>query len=309
MKKAWLLMLCVPAMAWAGAKVSTFNKDSKQGANYWSGGAAIDGKTETAWMVPGESPIRGEWIEVDIPRGDVDKIAILPGYAKNADTFGDYARVKTVRVDIFSQADDQTVSQVGTANLTLADKMELQVLDLPDTKVGGDMFGGKVKISIVDFYPGNDYPSVAISELLIHLKEFDATAKPSGASAESAGHTFDMGSDENPKTFWAAPVAAEGVSFTIDAGGYGLSTIGIQAANKDYARAKTVEITAGNKKLTTVLPDGTDMKWANVPGANGYTGGSIGAVEVKILDTYPGAKSAELGVAEIKVRATNLESF
>ncbi len=301
------LLLLVPAVAFAGAKVSSYNKDARMGNNFWAAGSAIDGKAETAWLLPGESPMRGEWIEIDLPRAEIDKIAILPGFAKNDETFSDYGRVKTLRVDFYSQTDVEVITQVGTANITVADKRELQVLDLPDTKVGGEMFGGKVKLSIVDFYPGADYPSVGISEVLLHLKEFDAAVSLIEPSGESAGHEFTMASDTNPKTFWAT--AAEGAGLTIKSGSYGVSTVGFQAANKDYARPKTVELSSGNKKQITVLPDGTDMNWAQVPGANGFVGGAVADVVVKIIDTYPGAKSAELGVAEIKVKATNVESF
>ena len=66
-----VLALLVAQPAFAGAKASAFQPESKKGANYWNAGSAIDGKTESAWSVPGESPNRGEWLLVDVPKGEV----------------------------------------------------------------------------------------------------------------------------------------------------------------------------------------------------------------------------------------------
>ena len=101
-----LLFTLLCSVAWAGAKGSAFRKETKLGANYWAASQAVDGKLETAWMVPGESSNKGEWIEIDIPQGTVDKIAIFPGFNKSEETWGDYPRIKQMRVDI--QALDET---------------------------------------------------------------------------------------------------------------------------------------------------------------------------------------------------------
>ncbi|HMV69520.1 MAG TPA: hypothetical protein PKA64_21940, partial [Myxococcota bacterium] len=130
----------------------------------------IDGKTETAWMLPGESAMRGEWIEIDVPRGDIDKIAVFPGWGKNEESFTDYGRPKTLRVDIFSTNDDNVTAQVGTANVTVADKAELQVLDLPDPVwLAPSPFGDVVLASsgygnalvILDYAPASPQPLTA----------------------------------------------------------------------------------------------------------------------------------------------------
>lgn len=306
MKRAILLCVLVPAAAWAGSKASAFKTENRLGANYWNSGAAIDGKMETAWMVPGESPNRGEWIEIDVPRGDVDKIAIMPGWAKSEEQFGDYARLKQVRADIFSMDDEQNVTQVGSATITIADKMEMQVLDLPDTKVGDSLFGGKVRLTVIDYYPGADYPNFGVSELLVHMKEFDAPGvKVSGADNTTSGTTDNL-TDGDAKTLWSG---AAGTSFTIANNGFGLSSVGFQSAGKEYSRPKTIEITSSNQTVTVVLPDSVSAaQWAMVPGFNGYTGGGIGGATVKIIDTYPGTK-ADVGLAEMKFKATTMESF
>ncbi len=295
------LVLLSVTNAYAGAKVSAFKAESKLGANYFNGASAIDGKAETAWMVPGESPNRGEWIEVDIPKGDVDKIGIMPGWNKSEESFTDYPRAKTIRVDVYDLDDDQNVKQVGTATLQIADKREWQILDMPDIKVGAEgLFGGRVRISVVDIYDGEDFPNLGISELVVYLKEYDSVGKVTGGAPNVEGHAVELSTDGNAKTFWAGPA---GSSFDIDGAGFGLGSIGFVGAGKDYGRPKTVAVTANSVTLTTVLVDKPDVQWAAVPGGNGYTGGGFGGVSVKIVDSYPG-KNAEVGLSEIKLHAT-----
>ncbi|MFN7145346.1 MAG: discoidin domain-containing protein [Myxococcota bacterium] len=296
------LLLLLPTLAFAGARGSAFQKETKQGANLFAPSAAIDGKIETAWLVPGESPNRGEWIEIDVPRGEVDKLSLYNGYNKNGETFKDYPRVKKVRVDIFALDDDQNAKQVATATLDVADKAEWQVLDLPDTKIDAGLFGGRVRVSVVDIYDGEDFPNLGLSEVLVHMKEFDAKAKVT-AIDEGDPAPAAPALDEDAKTF--AKLQA-GQVLTVESSNFGLSSIGFQPV-KDYARPKTVEITAGGQKVTTVLPDKAgETHWAAVPGFNGYTGGAFGAIEIKIVDTYPG-KNADVGIAELKAKATNFE--
>jgi hypothetical protein len=296
------LALLLPTLAFAGARGSSFQKETKQGANFWAPSAAIDGKLETAWMVPGESPNRGEWIEIDIPRGEVDKISIFPGFNKTEETFSDYPRVKKIRVDLYALDDEQASKQVGSATLDVADKREWQLLDLPDTKIDAGLFGGRVRISIVDIYDGADFPNLGVSEVLVHMKEFDAKAKVTAVD-EGDPAAAAKALDDDAKT---VATFAPGVNLTMESQNFGISSIGFTPA-KDYARPKTIAITVGAQTVTTVLPEkGTDTVWATVPGFNGYTGGAFGSIEVKIVDSYPG-KMPEIGVSEIKAKATNFE--
>lgn len=309
MRLIWILAL-LPSVAWAGARVSAFQKESRNGANFWNASSAIDGKMETAWMVPGESDNKGEWIEIDVPRGEIDKIAIFPGFNKSDTSYPDYPRLKKVRIDIFALDDSQEAKQVGTATLDLPDKREMQVFDLPDTKVNDGMFGGRVRMTVVEIYEGEDFPNLGVSEIVVHMKEFDAKVQVSAISAETAGKGKELMLDDNPKTFFSAPAGP--LEMTLTSTGFGLSSVGFVPAGKDWARPKTVEISVGNQTLKSVLPDSVNPaapQVAPIPGFNGYTGGGFGDVTVKILDTYPGAKSPDIGIAELKPKATNFESI
>ena len=59
------------------------------GANFYNAQAALDGKPDTCWMLPGESENVGEHIIIDIPRIEVDKIGLVVGFAKAEGTFLD----------------------------------------------------------------------------------------------------------------------------------------------------------------------------------------------------------------------------
>lgn len=305
MKNVALVLLLIPAVALAGGRVSNFKPENKMGANYWSAAAAIDGKLETAWMVPGESENKGEWIELDIPPGEVDKVAIYPGYGKSDEHFKDYPRLKQVRVDVYHLDDDQNATVAGSATIDLADKAEMQVIDIPDVKRGDGLFGGRVRFTVLAVYDGDDYPNLAVSEVQAVLKEFDAKAKVVGVTDEANGNGMAALSDENPKSFWEAPA---GSSVKIDPVGFGISSVGFVAMGKEYARPKTVEITVQGITRTTTLPDAAGPQWAHTPPFNGFNGGAFGAVEVKVVDTWPGT-NANLGVAELKMRATTYEAL
>jgi hypothetical protein len=303
-----LVLSALTGQAYAGARVSHFEKGGKMGANYWAGNNAIDGKKETAWMVPGESENKGEWIELDVPQGTVDKVSIFPGYGKTDETYTDYPRVKQMRVDVFALDDEQNPQQVGTATIDVADKPEVQTFDIPDAKISAGMFGGKVRITVLDVYPGEDYPNLGVSELYVNLKEYDApTIKLEGLEGGDAGKTPEMVTDNNVKTLWTTQATT--ATFTVDPGTSGLGSVGIQSAGKDLGRPKTVQVSINGLTQTTVLPDKPgEMQWAACPAFNGFTGGASGAVEVKIVDVYPGTKPG-LGIAEVKGHATNSDTL
>lgn len=307
MKKSVLvaILLC-PAIALAGATASKFKKENKLGANYWNAQSAIDGKMETAWMVPGDSANLGEWIMLDLPKGNLDKVAIVPGWAESDESWTDYPRIKKLKLDLYCCTDSDKMDTTFTTTIDLADQPGVQVVDVEDAVIGNELFGGKLKLSVVEIYPGADFSNASISELTIYLKEFDAPVTLSDASGESEGHILPDMTDKNPKTFWAAPVAGAGFSF--EASGYGLSSIQITHGPKEYARAKTVRITANGRSSEAEIPDKPGAWPVLIPAVTGYTGSAWGTVKVEVIDTYPGTKP-ELAIAEMVAKATNYEGI
>lgn len=290
-----LLALLVATPAHAGAKASSFQPESKKGTNFWNAPSAIDGKAETAWSLPGESANRGEWLLLDVPKGDLEKIGIVAGWDRDAETFTDYPRVKQIRVDVYTLDNDSADQLVGSETLDVADKRGMQILPLKSKlKIGADsFFGGRVKITVLDIYDGQDFPNLRISEVAAFLAEMDATPKLTNLEAPEL-------SDASPKTVWKG---APGAAFVVDPQGWALSAIGFQG-DKGAGRAKTIKVTVGDRgEQTFTLNDKPDLQWVSLAPFNGYVGSTIDTVTITVVDSY----GADVGLSELKFKATHFE--
>ena len=308
---ASLAVLALSSTAFAGFGASTFKSESKLGKNYWNAGAALDMRADTSWQVDPEQDNVGQWIQLDMPLGELDKVAAIIGWDKDENTFFDHARLKKVKVEVFAKSMGGDLLPMGEGEASFEDKRGWQVVDIPDIAAKGEYLGATVKLTVLEVYPGKDYPHLAVSEVRAHLKEFPADTMMYGQtpSSEDPAHTGDMATDLNAKTFWAAtgPTA----TFSLKASGYGLSSVGLQAGPKSHARPKTVKITNQNQESITVLEDKPgEVQWALLPTMSGYTGGGWGEVTVEIVDAYPGEEPMNgVAVAEIKMMAGSLEEF
>lgn len=300
--------LALPGTALAGYDVSSFRSDSASPGRF-NAAAALDSNPETCWMVDPEKRNEGQWIYIDVPTSTVDKLALIPGWDLDEKHFYDYARIKKARVEIISKegGKEQIVNEV---TIDVKDQRGWQIIDLPDTQVGGEFHGGMVRIHVLEVYPGKDYPNLAVSEARVHLKEFPAGSlaladEPDSSEAKRSG---EMLVDGQPRTFWASDGALEAV-MAFRAPGYGLASIGIQPGPKPYARPKTVEITANSMTVRHTLEDKPEMQWNLLPVVIGYTGGAWGKIEVKIIDTYPGEVGKGVAISEVKINAATLEDI
>lgn len=313
-RTALVALVLVPAVAFGGFRVSSFKKETKLGANFWNAASALDSKPDTCWMVDPESDNVGEWFEVDLPRSEVDKLGLIIGWAKDDKTFKDYPRIKAAKVELFGDDKSEDV-KVGEATVTFEDKMGMQFVDLPDTKVGGEITGGKARITVTEVYPGEDYPNLAVSEVLIQLKDSEVPQTAIAfktAPPETTGHDAMMMTDGNPATFWAG--AGDGLSFQIRAEGYGVSAIGLQPGPITQSRPKTVVVTVNDLPTTYTMPDmkPTDkptVQWITLPSVVGYTGSAWGNIDVKIVDSYAGTKDPNIAIGELKLKYTNYEAL
>jgi hypothetical protein len=297
-------LMLLPAVAFAGFRASTFKKETKLGADTWNAAAALDGKSDTCWMVDGESENKGEWIEIDVPKSTVDKVGLIVGWAKDDKSFKDYGRIKQVRVSIYKLETDAAPAAEQT--LTLEDKNTLQILDLNNVEVGDEAYGGKVRITVTDVYPGENFPTIAVSEAIVMLgeNEVPSTALKIKSSPDAVnGKDIAMAQDGNAKTFFET--AASPAAFDVRGNEYGLSSIGFEAGPVSGARPKTVKVIVDEAVITTVLADKPGVQWAPVPAVVGYTGSANGTIHVEIVDTYPGKTSQNLGIGELKARYTN----
>lgn len=303
-----VVALALPGTALAGYEVSSFRSDSINPGLYGAA-SALDSKAETCWMVDPEKRNEGQWISIDVPTSTVDKLALISGWDQTEKTFADYARIKKARVEIISKEGGKE-QIVGEAIVDVKDQRGWQILDLPDTQVGGELHGGMVRVHVLETYPGTDYPNLAVSEVRVHLKEFAAgtiavAREPDSSEAKRSG---DMLIDGQPRTFWAADGAHEAI-MAFKAPGYGLASIGIQPGPKPYARPKTVELTANDITVTVTLEDKQEMQWHLLPVIVGYTGGAWGSVEVKVVDSYPGEVGKGVAISEVKINAATIEDI
>ncbi|MED5373394.1 MAG: discoidin domain-containing protein [Myxococcota bacterium] len=313
MKKAIALTaaaaVLLPALAFGGAKVSSQKNAARgQTENFWGGNSAIDGNPETAWMVPGDSENVGEYIQIEVPQGKLDKIAFQNGWVKDEETFSDYARVKKMKVEFVCCTSSMgDVKTTFTTHIDLADTADVQVVDIENAEVGENGFGGWLKLSIVEVYEGRDFPSVAISELAVHMEEYDAVPTIDSSSEEDPEHiTMDM-MDDNAKSFFATPSEGAFVEFSSI---LGLSSVRIVHGPKTHDRVKKVKLTANNKSVVTEIPDEKGEHLAMIPTPFGYTGSAFGPVKMEVLEVYEGTSAkGSVAIAELKVKATNNPGF
>ena len=314
MRRSYVLaagLLVVPAVALGGFRASSFKKETKLGANYWNAASALDTKMETCWQVDPEAENAGQWFEVDLPRGTVDKLSLVIGWDQDEKTFKDYARVKTARVEVFGSAEDEE-AVVHEQTVTFEDKRGWQTVDLNDTAVGGELHGGRVRVTVTETYAGVDYPNLAVSEVLVRMTEQDVAKESiklkTPPDSIQEGHAAEMITDGNAKTFWAAEKAGEH-SFEIRADGFGVSSIGILPGPTSHGRPKTVEVTANAVTIKHTLADKAEVQWFDLPSVVGYTGSAWGTVTVKVIDTYAGKSDPGPAIAEVALRYTNYEGL
>jgi len=308
--KRILIVTCLLGTIWAsqalaGATASDFRPESKRGANFWNAQSAIDGKPETAWMVPGNSKNSGEYILIEVPKATVDKIGMTVGFALSDETFQDYARVKSVKIEALQQnAALEMVPIPGFQEVSFEDLSGYQIVDIEDIEITGEF--GHIKVTVTDVYPGRDYPNFAISEMLLYMGEMDAAPVISGVSSESGGHiSMDM-VDDNTRTFWAGDI--DGAEITFGASGYTLSRVGIRPGPSSYARPKKVEITAVGRTHVQELPNTNTLHWIDIPAVYGYTGSAWGDVQLKILEVYP-STNPQVAISELDLKAVAYEGI
>ncbi|MEC7242087.1 MAG: hypothetical protein VXW32_12710 [Myxococcota bacterium] len=313
MKKSTIVLatLLLPSLALAGARVSAEKKVTRhRGSVSWGGAVAIDNNAATAWMVPGESQNRGEWIEVQVPKSDVTGFAIHTGWAESEETFADYARPKTLKVDALCCDGDDQMTTLFTTEVTLEDVNALQQIDIEDIAVGNEMgFGGLFRLTVQDTYAGQDYPNLAVSELEVQLKEFDLpVVRFDSDSGTDPNHMVESMTDGNRRSYWSAPV--EGAGFVLASSGYGVSSVGLQAGPRSNARPKKVKVSTSNRSMIHDLENTDSMQFLKVPSVTGYTGSAWGSIEIQVLEVYPGSsEGAELAISELTVRGTNFDGL
>jgi hypothetical protein len=294
-------------VAHAGAVVSNNQKETRNGANFYAGNAALDGKDETAWLLPGDSENIGEYIILDVPRINIDKLQMKVGWHRDEDTFKDYARVKKVTVEAsYYTTGMELVPAPNMVEAEFADEMGWQMIDLEDIIVEDATNGGKLKITIQEVYAGKDFPQVGVSGIIVHLGEFDTVPKIQKPSTEDEGSVLNM-QDENARTSWIAP--ADNASFTLRGSGVMLSSIDLTSGPATHARPKTLKLTVKSRTETVELPNSAGPHHVILPCTVGYTG-TWNAVKVEVVDVHPGKSHPDkVAIAELTGKASAIDGL
>jgi hypothetical protein len=309
MKRITVLVgLALPLLAHAGYAVSNHRKTtSTGGGTTWTVTAALDNNPATAWMVDPEAGNVGQWIEVDTPIAEIDRLLVVPGFDETEERFFDYARIKAAKVEIFENGVGDS-KKIAETTVTFKDERGWQTVDLPDTKITGEVLGGKVRLTVTEVYPGKDYPSLAVSEFMVGLKEFPATnTKIKTPPAQSDdGHGPELLLDGKGTTFWST--AGDAV-FGVEAPRFGLSSLVITNGPKTHARPKKIEVGIGEQVQSFDLADSADAQRFQLPTLVGYTGSVWGELRIAVKETYPGSSSQSTAIGELKLMATSLDDF
>ncbi len=303
-------VLLVPGLALAGATASSELKDSWGESGKQSANAAVDGDLGTGWVEGNEGDGVGEWIELDLPRGTLVSFTVNHGMGPDDAQFQRYARPQQVDIDIFSLDDMQTPQQVKQITHTFPDTYGPQTIEAGDLQVGGELWGGKAKITIRSIYPGTDFDTlVAISEIRATFKELEEDNLPRTQIIEISSNPGEQGKlvDESSRSAWVAEGGAE-EWITIEAVDWSISSVGIFPGHagswSTYARPKTVEVRVNMDTFTVTLEDKKEMQWFELPISGGYNGSCYGEVRLQVVDTYPGSNS-QVAITELDLRAIN----
>ena len=309
MRRALFLsaLIAVPFVANAGYRVSSEVQQRGNNAENHGASAALDSNPTTAWMVDPERDNVGSWIEIDVPKGEVDKIGFRIGWERSDEEWSDYPRIQTLKVEVFDEAASDSFAPKLEHSVTFTDTKGMQVIDIPNVAVGNEFSGGRVRMTVVEVYEGQDYPNLAVSEALVYLAEIDAaTTLDTPPSSAHEDHFPDALVDGNARTFWSSGPDGAADSFTVEATGFGVSSIGITAGPRTHKRPKTLEITANNITETVTMEENArGMVWFPVAPLTGFTGSGFDEVHVRVTETWPGSSVDELAIAEVALRATN----
>lgn len=300
-----------PAPARAAVEAKSYYKDPLKEEYTFAPRSATDGDLETGWIEGNEGDGVGEWLQIDVPKGEITRLQVQTGIGKDAAIARKYGRVKEASIELFSLDDSQNPVPVKQVAFTFQDVPGLQDIPLggPVT-VGSELWGGKIKITIRSVFKGTDFDTnIAIGEVLATYKEDEAPTVAVDASGDGPGGSREALVDENLKTPW---VAAGGVGqwFEVESPDWAISGIGLIPGNnktpadwKAGARVKDVEITVNGVGQIHTFADKPEMQWVPFKVVGGTNGGHYGPVRVEVKSIYPGTQNQNVSVSEARIRA------
>ncbi|MFM7199606.1 MAG: NADase-type glycan-binding domain-containing protein [Myxococcota bacterium] len=300
------------ATAWAGVSATSQLVTSTQPASTFAIQNLIDGDLKTVWVEGKAGSGEGESFTLDLPRAEIKKLVIFPGHSADERMCKKYARVKEVSVTFYTITDKREEKIVKQQNATFEDACKFQEIPVEGVKVGEELFGGKVTVTLRSVYPGGDFQDTAIGEARVALAEFAAQTNLADAPAALKGTSKDNLLDGSPKTPWVSEAPLEKATFVIDAPDFGLAAVNITAGDtrdpkkpKPYARPKDVVVEVSGYTVKATLKDDPGPQRIDLPTPQGYTGSVLGQVKITVESVYPGTVGQNLSISEIQLLATH----
>lgn len=308
--------LLLSGTALAGIHASSTLTLSYKPASTYGVTNLIDNDLKTVWIEGKEGPGEGESFTLDLPRAEVKKVVIFPGHGEDERMFKKYAHLKEVSLTFFSISDKREAKPIKQQNFTFEDAFKYQEIPVEGVKLGEELFGGHVTVTIRSVYPGGDFQDTAVAEARVLLGEYPAQTDVSEAPPSLKGSGKENLNDASPKTSWISeqPVPATGpaATFNIVAPDYGLAAVVITPGDlkdpkkaKFYARPRDITVELSAVSHTFTLKDTTDPQRFELATPQGYAGSLLGPVKITVNSVYPGTGAQNLAISEIQLIATN----
>ena len=122
-----------------------------------------DGNFNTAWAAKDNGI--NQSIEFDVPTKEALTFALYNGYLKSEETYYNNSRIKQARIDVYS--DGKIVESRDYYFTDSKYHREADFIDMAEF-ITVSYHCDKIKITILDVYPGNKYNEVCISEIAMH---------------------------------------------------------------------------------------------------------------------------------------------
>ena len=167
--------LCIPDDCVERIRVSS--SLDPQGSSDYGLSNLLDMDFTTAWVEGSSGDGTGEWIEIDLSEFSVAYIGIMNGYTKDESTYYENSRVREVGIELTYDQEESSYSYYSGDIAEIVDLADIPWTGVDDSNFfifvqsiyssGMEKPISKIRLEILDIYPGDDYDDLCITELII----------------------------------------------------------------------------------------------------------------------------------------------
>jgi len=140
-------------------------------AGNYSADNLLDGDLDTAWVEGAVGYGEGEWLEIEFKSWYNRGIGIINGYTKTQETYYKNSRIKKLKIELF-QEDGRIIQQIKDLPdrdyRTLNKSAFWSFVDKLDYDSSAALHTTKIRLTIMEVYPGTDYQDTCISEVFFY---------------------------------------------------------------------------------------------------------------------------------------------